>query len=113
MTTPVQRLRASKIKFMRVSWDVGRKAGREWAERSASYGELLLISEAEQFVAGHCKNAIPTMSEILDHAGSRPLEKMLEEVFGPEYLDVADNDEYVGGFLTGAGEFFEKVKDEL
>jgi hypothetical protein len=79
----------------------------------ASYDELLRISEEQQYVVGECEGALQTLFQALNPDGERSLEEMLEHAFGVEYLDFANDEVFVGAFLTGAGEFFEKTKSQL
>ena len=116
MNSVVQRLKASKLEFEDVSYKDGHQYGAGWAENSAAYDELKhaceidtddsLLVDAED---GDDERAFH-VAMMITGDGDKAME-FWEGVFG-EWLPAKDF-EFYKGFLDGASEVYEKVKDEL
>lgn len=116
MSSVIERLKASKFEFENASYKDGRQYGTRWAEVSAEYPELKhayeidvddsLFVDAED---GDDERAFH-VAMMITVDGDKAME-FWEGVFG-EWQPVKDF-EFYKGFLDGASEVYEKVKDEL
>ena len=115
MNSVVQRLKASKLEFENVSYKEGYRCGHGWAENGAEYAELkhayeidaddslFINAESDDERAFHVGFIITGVDE--------KVWDFWEGVFGE--WEPAKDFEFYKGFLEGASEVYEKVKDEL
>lgn len=105
MNAVVERLRASKIKEVDEVVASGVAAGRDWAEKTASYRELKTVAE---------KVDLPSDPDDVPHdAIPRALGHMHWEFFKP-YTDESPVDPYFQiGFLKGATAVWNEVRGKI
>jgi predicted transcriptional regulator len=108
MATVVERLRASKEKYLKEAEHYGLEAGRKWASDKAEYYELVQVA-----------NYWETSRWDVDLDGLRLLIDPNEELTTEEFYDVVgckgfeESNEFAEGFAHGAQEVFEEVADEI
>lgn len=110
MTTAIERLRASKQEGEKRDIEGGRKDGRQWAEYHASYRALRHVAEiphANIDEAAHWTNLKHALDPDDDLPDSR---EFCAQFFGTE---AHVSGEYLNGFIEGAAEFFDEVKDKI
>ena len=105
MNTAIERLRASKQEAELEDKAEGKQAGREWAEEKAEHAEQRRVSEIPDggFYFANLRAAID-----LEHNLTN--EDIVKYMFGN---DAEPTDEYIGGFIKGAQEFFAEVRNQL
>jgi hypothetical protein len=110
MTTAIERLRASKQETLQNEQANGKQAGREWAEKYASYDDLRRISKiefAQGVDAGRIEDeAMGCLTEALDWTDDDIAEQLGDE-------GVMVTNEYAAAWIEGVQEFFAEVKDQL
>jgi hypothetical protein len=109
MDTAIERLRASKQKAVEHDFERGRIDGRDWAQDTAEYADLANLAKVDlnrnyQYAWKMLKKAVSPEDEMSDG-------EIKEYCFGGD--ETALTDEYVGGFVDGAQEFFEQIKGRL
>jgi hypothetical protein len=110
MTTAIERLRASKEKYIQQVASNGRSAGRAWACNNADFHELKLIATIEDPPYDDGKWALTSLLRAIDP------ERQLDGDDLAGYLRVEKDDlsqEFAKGFIEGAREIFEEVEDQL
>lgn len=108
MDTAIERLRASKQDATKNDIEAGREAGRDWAGDFAEYAELARLSKTD--LDGNYAGAWDVLKHAISPDDGMSHEEILEYCFGEEE---PDSDEYVGGFVEGAQELFDEIKDQL
>lgn len=118
MSGVIERLRASKDDFLDQERATGKSAGRSWAERHASYGDLVALTEHWNRL-----DEWDHMPEIETDLASCLYREQLKYRDAEEYLrdrGIVDADrhdmpsaEWFKGFFKGAVEFYEEVKDQI
>jgi hypothetical protein len=116
MNSVVQRLKTSKVEYENVSFKDGYECGRKWAEESAEYSELKHAYEidVDDSIFSDPEDDDDGRAFVVGHMITREGEKVWdfwEGVFG-EWQPAKDF-EFYKGFLAGASEVYEKVRDEL
>lgn len=118
MSEVIERLRASKLKSEDKMTAAGRESGRWWATHRAEYDALKRIAEIDSrdFCSdtpwNNAKNlaaAILYADENRDDYDRDEVEQVIRDVFD----EVSESDEYLVGFIEGATEVFDEVKDSL
>lgn len=109
MTTAIERLRASKQETVQSEGLIGKRMGRAWAENKATYQELRDMSRLD-FSHGEYRGAEETFYRAIAPNDECDLSEFRTYCFGDDD-DVSD--EFVVGFVEGAQEFFQEVRDEL
>lgn len=102
MKDVVERLRASKAQVEQAHLEHGKRAGASWARQSAAYDELLAVYELD-----------PEATDA-DLVGELGLE-------APDWFDflekwlgtTAPSPQHIEGFIAGASEVWEQVREEL
>jgi hypothetical protein len=108
MTTVVERLRASKEKYLKEAEKYGLEAGRRWASDTAEYNELVQVA-----------NYWESSRWDVDLGGLRQLIDPNEDLTTEEFYDLVgckgfeESDEFAEGFAHGAQEVFEEVAAEI
>jgi hypothetical protein len=93
---------ASKQEALQEDTAEGKQDGRDCAESEADYRELSRIAKIEDFTLNNLWRAVdPELDE-----GS-----LLTYLFGN--IEEEPSEEYVAGFIQGAQEFFEEVRNKL
>ena len=123
MTDTIRRLRASKLQSEEDIYQRGHEAGQDWARRLAEWAELERLAKlghdwfAPQGVVG--EDAFGVSGNLLMHMnpdeylGNRGAQEMFwQEATGDDEEPYPDRD-FVHGFVDGAVEVYEQVKDEL
>ena len=115
MNSVVQRLKASKLEFETASYKEGRECGTKWAVESAEYAELKRAYEINPddpvFAEDEDDDERALHLACLITNCDEKTPDFWEGVFG-EWVPSQDF-EFYKGFLNGASEIYEKVKDEL
>jgi hypothetical protein len=109
MITAIERLRASKQEAVQTDRLEGHQDGRAWAENSATYDDLLRLSNVE-FLHDDYEGAYLALRNALDEKHELSRAQLQDYCFGE---DAHVTDEYVGAFIEGAKEFFEEVRDKI
>ena len=118
----VQRLRASKKEADSKWFRTGRAYGEKWARNHASYDELVRaveVCEDEDHPWEVGEHDIYSAAEILFFAidGQEYRDRGGARDFWKETLDDANDaqqqPEFLRGFVNGAADLFESIKDEL
>ena len=105
MTTVIERLRASKQREVDDVILNGLKAGRAWAEQTASYRELRTVAE---------KVDLPEdPDEVPPDAIPRAIGQMHWEFFKPYTEETPVDPYFQKGFLSGAREVWREVHDKI
>lgn len=111
MQTAIERLRASKQKHAQDEGEGGKTAGRRWAANSADYVQLRKVADLDTSQWPNDEGAFRVLKDALDPEGEHGYD-FGEEVLGLEPREEA-SDAWAFGFIEGAQEFFEEVKDDL
>jgi hypothetical protein len=111
----VARLRLSKQAYEEQQREEGRGSGRDWAIKTADYGELERLDHA--FGGEGTDWAAVTAREVVevvtaDHVTWNSVSEWWEENAGVEG-NIKVTDAYAAGFVEGALEAFGEVKDRL
>jgi hypothetical protein len=105
---PIERLRASRLSTLQDDYAAGKIEGRSWAAKVATYDELASVSRFYS-TAEQCRNT--------DQVSHQAIERDQLALAAIKKSCVADDLDHVtavfAGFLEGANEFFEKVKDQV
>jgi hypothetical protein len=101
----IERLRASKEKELKEGTEAGKAAGRNWAMETASYKELRRVSEIKAD-----DHTLEALKHSIDPDDDKADSEFFDQVFG---LDEEPAEEYIGGFIQGAKEFFDEVRYRL
>lgn len=112
LQTAIERLRASKEKHQTGEQDQGKTHGREWVLHRAEYSELVAVSQVDLDAyddEDDGETLIRALWQALDPEESENLRDWRIALFG-EGLVLP---EYVRGFVEGAQEAFEEIKDKL
>ena len=115
MNSVIQRLKASKMVFENASYREGHQYGSTWAKESAKYAELKRAYEldTDDAVFADAENddaqAFNVAIQLIDD-GDKAME-FWEGIFEP--WEAPTDFGFYKGFLDGASEIYEKVKDEL
>lgn len=109
MATVVERLRASRIKHDQEMETLGTEAGRTWASDTAEFAELQRVSKIEP--GAEDEWAAVALSRALDPNGEISSLGELSEALGLLESDMTN--EFLAGFIEGATDVFNDVKDEL
>lgn len=110
METVIERLRASKAQYTHHAEGHGKAAGRQWGSDKASFFELRAISELDLGV-------LTDNLERIEGAIVRALDP--ENTYGSDAAEIIFGDrawptkEWLLGWIEGAQELFEEVKDQL
>jgi hypothetical protein len=118
METAIERLRASKDKYIKKKTDHGRLVGSSWAENTAEYAQLEVIAGID--VDGLRTQSRETILETLKYAldpddeGS-DLNTLMEGCPVPDIPPDLLNqpDAYLLGFIEGVQGFFNRVKEKI
>ncbi len=111
MSTAIERLRASKAEHEACLRLAGHLAGKEWAENTAEYGELLALSKVDtEIYGGNPANVDEWIAEVLDPDDEIGPKDLLKHLFGTKQWP---EPEWLVGWIEGAQELFEGVKDEI
>jgi hypothetical protein len=111
MTTVVERLRASKGKYLQEAENYGLEAGRLWASDSAEYAELLRV-------ANYYERSNTERWDI-ESSALRQLIDPDEDLSTEDFCDLVgckgfeESDEFAEGFARGAAELLNEVDAEL
>lgn len=114
MDSVIQRLWASKAQHMKTNDAEGRTHGAEWARSTADYGQLKALSKIDDEVLEASEDPF----ELFVRAYSVGEEIDLDEA-SREVIDLFGDDgnawdeAYARGFIRGAVEVFNAVKDKL
>ena len=127
MTDVIERLRASKEESTKASRDYGRTAGQEWAKKIAEWEQLKRLSEfdAQSLYEGyveypdwHAREVVTTI--ILGDDLEAPYifrdnDEMaqLYRVPLPDLVDATLTVDFFVGFVEGASEVWDEIKDEI
>lgn len=100
----IERLRSSKNSFDAKEKECGIRDGRDWALNSADFLELIKLQSAGE---------VSSLDQLLHVFREEGFDR--EYFFGPaEFDDLAEiPDSRVQGFVEGALEVFEEVKDHI
>jgi hypothetical protein len=110
MRTAIERLRTSKQKTIQDDLLSGQQDGRDWARDSSEYSELVRVSRI-RFDGGDYRGAERALKAAVDPDDDFTTSVFYDHCFGSETAPVTD--EYVAGFIEGAKQFFDEVKNEL
>lgn len=110
MSTAIERLRTSKQKTDQDNYFSGQQDGRTWARDTAEHADLLRLSRVH-FPNEDYRGAIRALKAAIDPKDELGISEVCEYCFGDDNDRVSDD--YVAGFIEGANEFFEGVKDQL
>lgn len=115
MTDVIERLRASKAKFVEQALVDGRICGAEWAKRRAEYDELRRIAEFNEDGLDQLPGtdaAVRLYKLVIDEAD--PGNDALAAFFMIDEEAMSGiTPEFVEGFVEGARDVWEEVSDEL
>ena len=123
--TAVARLRASKRQHESEVWQQGRGMGRRWAAKSATYAQLMRLSEQSKafegnLVARYSRSPATTPGGdfVFDIEPDEGGDSAFAHVFWEDQLDsetrhLAEDAGFVAAFAQGAVEFFRAIEDEL
>ncbi|MTV16765.1 MULTISPECIES: hypothetical protein [Bradyrhizobium] len=102
----IDRLRASRFKADEQDTTRGRRDGKAWAEEVAEYRWLRRLADG----CSVCAQPFETLRMAIDPNGEIDPNEVHETCFGDEN-DVAN--EYILGFIAGAVETFQNIRDRL
>jgi hypothetical protein len=108
MTRSNERLRVSRLSALQDEFSTGKLAGRSWAMKFATHEQLVRMSR-------FCSNVENARSagEVSGQAIDRHDQLSLDTINKTGLADDTDHGmAFVGGFMEGAVEFFEKVKGQ-
>lgn len=113
ITTAIERLRASKQKFLRAEQDGGAAAGRAWAEDRAEYEDLVALAWRtlpwRQRHPDACEPGLDVLREAVNP------DQVLNDDEVREYLFDGNEpgEEFARAFVKGAVDFFAEVHDKI
>ncbi len=102
METSIERLRASKAKFIDAVSSEGKEAGRIWARDHAEFDELERVAALD--CTSEWVGAFAQLRDAID-----PNQDLADDELGAEN----HSDEYAAAFIGGAQEFYEEVRTQL
>jgi hypothetical protein len=111
MTTTIERLRASKDKYLEKIQDEGVEAGRAWARDRAEFEELRNVANLHE---SHSSNGLDVTVNDLKKAMDPEDDLSVRdfaEILG--FDDQEPSDEFAAAFAEGATDIWIDVKDEL
>jgi hypothetical protein len=104
MTTTIERLRASKEKYIEETRRGGKEAGRQWASDKAEYADLVRVANITD-------PTLDALGEAID-----PEDRLdwpdKYSIIGLDEYECSD-DEYVKAFIEGAQEMYSEIEDKL
>jgi hypothetical protein len=109
MDTAIERLRASKKKAAMSDEDQGRSEGRAAASGLMEYDDLVRLSRID--TSSYIGTLHEALYRALDPDNDHNRAEFHEMWFTNEGADVSDD--FVRGFIEGAQEFFDEVKDQI
>lgn len=110
MSDVVERLRKSKERHERWNEDEGKSAGAEWAKTRAEYSQLLALESAdERSWADECGDLCVQLFRVVGDPDYEDFRDWAGGLFGAEQ----PNNAFIRGFVEGALEVFDEVKDQL
>lgn len=127
MTDVIERLRASKEVSTKASQDDGRTAGQEWAKKIAEWEQLKRLAglDAESLYEGYAEypdwsaREFVTTTILGDSLEGRHVFRDNDEmahiyrVPHPELVDATLTVDFFVGFVEGASEVWDEIKDEV
>jgi len=107
MEAVIERLRLSKMESLKDDRENAWEDGREWARTEARYDWLMRLSRYEVLGEADDRNVLlqaidPTMEQV-------EWQEVAEICFG----NAAVSDGYVSGFIEGAQDLFEEIRDRI
>jgi hypothetical protein len=111
MTTVIDRLRASKEKYVQEVAGAGKGAGRAWAADKADYRDLKRIAAIEEPQYDSDDWALTALWHALDPEHQLDGEEMANHLRVENEDDLTE--EFARGFIEGAREIFEEVEDQI
>ena len=114
MENVIQRLRASKEQHVKTNEAEGRAHGAEWARIAADYGQLLALSRIDDEALEASEDPFELFVRAYRVGEEIDLNEASSEVI--DYFGGDGNawdEAYARGFIRGAVEVFNAVKDKL
>lgn len=108
MTTVVERLKASKERYLKEAENCGLDAGRSWASNTAEYPELRRV--ANYWQGSRWEVELGGLRQLIDPDENLSTEEFCELV-GCEGFE--ESDEFAEGFAHGAAEVYDEVEAEM
>jgi hypothetical protein len=108
MSTVVERLKASKERYLKETENCGLDAGRRWASNTAEYSELLRV--ANYWKSSRWEVELGGLRQLIDPDENLSTEKFCELV-GCESFE--ESGEFAEGFARGAAELYDEVEAEI
>jgi hypothetical protein len=108
MTTVVERLKASKEKYLQEAERLGFEAGRAWASNTAEYAELLRV--AKHWEQSNSDTGLSTLRQLVDPDEILSADEFYDHV-GCKGFE--ESDEFAEAFVRGAAEIYEDVEAEM
>jgi hypothetical protein len=110
MDAIIERLRASKRQQVDDVIQKGLEAGRDWAEKTASYKDLRIVAEKLEFPDDPDDVQYNTIAGAL----GEPAGDLFKPYYDEEHVTYTHIDPYFQiGFYRGAGQVWKEVKDKL
>jgi hypothetical protein len=109
MEDVIERLRASKFEHEQRETIEGKKDGRAWAMKTASFAELRAIATLDLDPYEGVQPPYDIVDQRLDHNNA----SAEESLFYDHTERKMASDEYVRAFVEAAGEVWEEVEDQL
>jgi hypothetical protein len=109
MTTAIERLRASKAKVLADQSEEGKAEGSKWARDAAEFDELQRVAEID--TDGFTEDWCSVLLDTIDPRGEQDRYELLDGIFLEGRRGISD--ERARGFIEGAQEVWEEVKDEI
>ena len=111
MMTAIERLKASKQGYLEHSAKNGAKAGREWAQNTASFYELKQVSQIDlSHYEGDNSDISWAIHRATDPDDLNAHDDMPQILFGDRTWPT---EEWMVAWVRGAQEFFQEVEDQL
>lgn len=117
MSAVIERLRASKLTEEGDHEGLGRRHGREWAERYATYPELKRMSklDADDWCVGEPLAPLGFGRHLVNHVtgGNDNPVFFWKQFLDPDEEHLQDDEDYLRGFILGAQDVHRDVADRL
>jgi hypothetical protein len=107
MTTAIERLRASKEKYLDEMEEFGRERGLQWARDNAQWAELKRVAELR---TDH-PDLVSNLRSAIDPEENLDTSDFLSAILSSD--DEANEDRFVEGFIDAARDFFEAIEPEV
>lgn len=108
MSTVVERLKASKGRYLKEAGNLGLNAGRRWASDTAEYPELLRVSNYWQ--SSRWDVELRGLRQLID-AGENLSAEEFRDLVGCQGFE--ESDEFARGFAQGAADIYAEVEAEM